>query len=296
MSQDISPDTSRDDGDYLSFKPGQRLKKARELRGLSVDQVATELRLSRRIVDGIEADDYRELPEPAFVRGYMRRYAQLVKLSPDDIATRFDQSYAADAATPAPDARPRNPIQILGDLARPKLRLGRLLSWASLALILLLFVGLFWGRQDSASVVVEEEPAVVEVEPVAPVVSAVTVPSAPMAAPSDVLPLPSGPAQLPAPVGSNLAPLAAGPAAAPAVTDQVKLVLTADSWISIKDAKGQVLTSAVHKAGASLSLNGEAPFAVNIGNAPGVSLSINGKAVDLKPHTKGVVASLSVQR
>lgn len=296
MSQDISPDTSRDDGDYLSFKPGQRLKKARELRGLSLDQVATELRLSRRIVEGIEADDYSGLPEPAFVRGYMRRYAQLVKLSPDDIASRFDQYYAADTATPAPDARPRNPIQILGDLARPRLRLGRLLSWASLALILLLVVGLFWGRQDSASVALEEEPAAVVSAPAVPAAPVVTDPSAPVAISSDVLPLPSGPAQLPAPVGGSVAPVAAAPVAAPVAMDQLKLVLTGDSWISIKDAKGQVLTSTVHKAGVSLALSGEAPFAVNIGNAPGVSLSINGKVVDLKPHTKGVVASLSVQR
>lgn len=286
VSEVISPDSNRDDGDYLSYKPGQRLKKARELRGLSVDQVVSELRLSRRIVEGMEADDYAALPEPAFVKGYMRRYAQLVKLSPDDIATRFDQSYAADMTTPEPDARPRNPVQILGDLARPRLRLRRLLPWASLAVIVLMVVGFFWGRQENRPVVAE--PVVLEATPV--VVPQEMVPVAPAVSsqPTDVLPLPSGPAQLPVPVGVRMP--------APASADQLKVVLTADSWVSVKDANGQVLVSALRKAGETLELNGTAPFAVNIGNAGGASLAINGRAVDLKPFTRGAVASLSVSR
>lgn len=287
MSEVISPDSNRDDGDYLSYKPGQRLKKARELRGLSVDQVVSELRLSRRIVEGMEADDYAALPEPAFVKGYMRRYAQLVKLSPDDIATRFDQSYAADMTTPEPDARPRNPVQILGDLARPRLRLRRLLPWASLAVIVLMVVGFFWGRQENRPVAAE--PVVQEAAPVA-VPQEMVVPVAPTESsqPTDVLPLPSGPSQLPVPVGIQMP--------APASADQLKIVLAADSWVSVKDANGQVLVSALRKAGETLDLTGASPFAVNIGNADGVRLAINGRAVDLKPFTRGAVASLSVSR
>lgn len=297
MSENISPDVGRDGGDYLSYKPGQRLKKARELRGLNLDQVVAELRLSRRIIEGMEADDYGALPEPAFVRGYMRRYAQLVKLSPDDIAARFDESYAADKATPEPDVRPRNPIQILGDLARPRLRVGRLLSWASVALIVLLVVGVFWVRQNNSV------PApTVEEAAQAPVVPTVAAPSAPASevalvqetvAASDVLPAPSGPAVLPVPVGSSAAVQA--PAAA-AGQDALVVVLSADSWVSVRDATGRELVSALRKSGETINLTGSAPFAVNIGNAPAVTLAINGKPVDLKPYTRGVVATLSVAR
>lgn len=301
MSEDISPDVSREAGDYLSFKPGQRLKKARELRGLSLDQVVAELRLSRRIIEGMEADDYPSLPEPAFVRGYMRRYAQLVKLSPDDIAARFDESYSADTATPEPDVRPRNPIQILGDLARPRLRVGRLLSWASLAVIALLFVGFFWARQDSSIPAASEEKAEPAVSATVPVTVAPALPVTPDAvatvAVDEVLPSPSGPSELPLPVGVGAPPVAAPVAVTPAAgQDVLGLVVTADSWVSVRDAKGRVLMSAVARAGESLSLAGVAPFAVNVGNAPGIALSLNGKAVDLKPHTRGVVATLTVAR
>lgn len=299
MSEDISPDVSREAGDYLTFKPGQRLKKARELRGLSLDQVVAELRLSRRIIEGMEADDYPSLPEPAFVRGYMRRYAQLVKLSPDDIAARFDESYSADTATPEPDVRPRNPIQILGDLARPRLRVGRLLSWVSLAVIALLFVGFFWARQDSSIPAASEEKAEPAVSATVPVTVAPALPVTPDAAATvavdEVLPSPSGPSELPLPVGVGALPVAT-PMTPAAGQDVLGLVVTADSWVSVRDAKGRVLMSAVARAGESLSLAGVAPFAVNVGNAPGIALSLNGKAVDLKPHTRGVVATLTVAR
>lgn len=305
MSEDISPEASRDSGDYLSFKPGQRLKKARELRGLSVDQVISDLRLTRRIVEGIEADDYSSLPEPAFVRGYMRRYAQLVKLSPDDIAARFDESYAVDTATPEPDARPRNPIQILGDLARPRLRPGRLLSWASLVVIVALFAGFFWARQEASTPAPVLDNVEVPVVATAPVTTAavttVTVspgtPDAAAAVATDVLPSPSGPAVLPPPVGTGVQPVIAPVLPAPATgTDALKIVLTADSWLRVSDASGRVLVSALRKGGETVNLSGAAPFAVNVGNAPGVTMSINGKAVDLTPHTRGAVATLSVTR
>lgn len=294
MSENISPEANHDSGDYLSFKPGQRLKKARELRGLSVDQVASDLRLSRRIVEGIEADEYAALPEPAFVRGYMRRYAQLVKLSQDDIAARFDQSYAADTATPEPNVRPRNPVQILGDLARPRLRPGRLLSWMSLVVLALLFAGFFWARQDSSPSAPEAENVVV---PALPVTSTV-MPTAETAIADDVLPSPTGPAVLPPPVGAGAATstLPVLPAPVAAEGDTLKVVLAAESWISVRDATGRELVSGVRKSGETLNLNGAAPFAVNVGNAPGVTISINGKTVDLKPHTRGVVATLSVAR
>ena len=288
MSEILSPDSGRDDADYLSYKPGQRLKKARELRGLSIEQVTSELRLSQRIVAGMESDDYSALPEPAFVRGYMRRYAQLVKLSPDDIAARFDQAYAADMTTPEPDERPRNPVQILGDLAKPRARLRRLLPWASLAVILLMLIGFFWGREENLPIAAE--PAAPELTVPAPVTPRVELPLAvetPVVA-ADVLPLPSAPVQLQAPVGAAVRPPVAG--------DRLTVALTAESWVSVTDAKGQSLVSALRKAGETLELSGEAPFAVTIANAAGASLSINGKPVDLRPHTRGAVASLSVSR
>lgn len=319
MTDDINEETLRDAADYLSFLPGQRLKKAREVRGLSVDEVAKELNLSVRYVNLMEADSYKELPEPAFVRGYMRRYAQLVKLSPDDIAGKFDQCYAADKETPPPDARPYNPIQLLGIITRPRLRLRRLLSWASFALIVVLAVGFLWsGIASRQSVVPETTPdaapaaaipsaeasALVPVTTTEAGAAAVTAPASGM----NLLPTPtaaSSVAALPAPGARPVAaPLPAAAAAAPASAaapavvsgpDTITLALGAESWVSVQDAKRQSLLSALRPAG-QITLKGEAPFYVNIGKADAVTLVFNGKTIDLKPYTQGSVATLTLKR
>lgn len=289
VTDDIRQDAAPVDGS--SERPGARLRKAREVRGLDVPKVAAELRLSQRIVNLIEADRYGELPEPAFVRGYMRRYAQLVQLSPDDIASRFDQAYAADTETPPVDARPRNPVQLLGDLARPRVRVGRLLSWVSLLLVLVLAGGVFWSQLERQTAM----PAAVVALP--PEIDA-TVRPATRAAPPSPVAVPvvapvsgaSTPVMLPAPASpqSIVAPATTG--------DRLLLVLNAESWISVRDADGRELAASNFAAGRTLALDGRAPFAVNLGNAPAVALSINGRAVDLAPHTRGAVATLTVNR
>lgn len=238
QEENLQEENGRDEADYLSFMPGQRLKKARELRGMTIEQVAQELSLSPRYVAAMESDSYKSLPEPAFVRGYMRRYAQLVKLSPDDIAAKFDQCYAEDKETPEPDVRPRNPIQLLGVIARrPRLRVRRLLSLSALAFALILIAGFLWnGIASHDASPIADEPALPEEQLVpvpvapelavpvpgiavpttaptapapitpgmpgtaAPVVPQTTVPAVPAPAPAiNVLPAPAGPAVLPTP-------------------------------------------------------------------------------------------------
>ncbi len=315
MTEEIKDESARDEADYLSFLPGQRLKKARELRGLTVEQVAKELHLSVRFINLMEADSYKDLPEPAFVRGYMRRYAQLLKLSPDDIAGKFDQCYAADTETPAVDERPYNPVQLLGIIARPRLKLRRLLSWASLALIVALLIGFLWSGFNSSRPAVPDlvqEPLAAPAEPVpsaAPAAALAAEPAVALSAPAvtatgmNVLPAPSATASvaaapLPA-TGTAAVPAAPVAAAAPLTVasgaDTLVLALGADSWISVQDAKRQSLLSGVRPAG-QISLKGEAPFYVNVGNAPAVTLVFNGKAVDLKPYTQGAVATLTLKR
>ncbi|MCC2638109.1 MAG: helix-turn-helix protein [Moraxellaceae bacterium] len=224
-------ENGRDTADYLSFRPGQRLRKARELRGMSIEQVGRELALTPRYVEAMESDAYKSLPEPAFVRGYMRRYAQLVKLSPDDIAAKFDQCYAEDKETPALEVRPRNPIQILGEIARqPRLRPRRLLSWAAIAFVLVLVAGFLWNGLVARSPFPAAEdpllaPPVVTAPEVAPAVvpeaavPVVPAPAAPAPAPAVPVPAPApgvAPAPAPSPVpGMNLLPAPASPPVLP---------------------------------------------------------------------------------
>ena len=63
--------------------PGEQLRKARVGYGWSLQDVAANLNLDPDVVRALESGDYAGLPEPAFVRGYLRAYARLMEL--DDV-------------------------------------------------------------------------------------------------------------------------------------------------------------------------------------------------------------------
>ncbi len=62
--------------------PGAALAAAREAMGLSVEQVADQLKLAPRQVMAIEQGDFNALPNRAVTRGFIRAYAKAMRLDP----------------------------------------------------------------------------------------------------------------------------------------------------------------------------------------------------------------------
>jgi len=62
--------------------PGVALAAAREAMGLSVEQIADQLKLASRQVLAIERGDFDALPNRAVTRGFIRAYAKAVRLDP----------------------------------------------------------------------------------------------------------------------------------------------------------------------------------------------------------------------
>jgi len=60
--------------------PGAQLKAQREALGLSVEQIADQLKLAPRQVVALEAGDYASLPNMAVTRGFVRAYAKVVRI------------------------------------------------------------------------------------------------------------------------------------------------------------------------------------------------------------------------
>ena len=79
--------------------PGETLREAREARGLSIAEVALELKISRQAVEHIEAGRFDRLPGDTFTRGYIRSYARLM-------SAVYDATMAGHRAP----ARPRDVI------------------------------------------------------------------------------------------------------------------------------------------------------------------------------------------
>ena len=59
----------------------------------------------------------------------------------------------------------------------------------------------------------------------------------------------------------------------------------------MRDATGQELVYGLKNAGQAVTVTGQAPFSINIGNVHVTSLSRNGRNVNLKQYARGEIAS-----
>ncbi|MFN6964078.1 MAG: helix-turn-helix domain-containing protein [Pyrinomonadaceae bacterium] len=62
----------------MSLTLGQKLRQAREARGISVSEVAEQTRISPHYIDSIENDDYKTLPGGIFNKGFVKSYARFI--------------------------------------------------------------------------------------------------------------------------------------------------------------------------------------------------------------------------
>jgi cytoskeleton protein RodZ len=72
---------------------GQRLQAAREANKIERSEVARWLKLDEKFIKAIEEGDEENLPQPVFIAGYIRSYAKLVYLSPDQLVEEFTKSH-----------------------------------------------------------------------------------------------------------------------------------------------------------------------------------------------------------
>lgn len=77
-------------------KPGAHLGSIRMQQGYTTEYVADKLHLRVRIIELLEADDYQNMPEPVFIRGYFRAYAKLLNIHSDPLLEMFNHSYTGE--------------------------------------------------------------------------------------------------------------------------------------------------------------------------------------------------------
>lgn len=68
---------------------GSILAAAREGLGLTVEQMAAELRVESRLLEALEEDRFEALPAPVFVKGYLRHLSSRFGLEYDDLLQRY---------------------------------------------------------------------------------------------------------------------------------------------------------------------------------------------------------------
>ncbi len=281
--------------------PGEILVNARTRLGLSVEDVAGELRLSARQITALEKGDYDNLPGPTYVRGYLRNYAKLVGLSVEEVLA----SEAAAHLTTEPASTVSPPVE---RQLSSRDRLVRLVTY----LLIIVMGGLvivWWQGHQEAKVASLGSGAV-------PDTASGARSTAPRVAGSDRTTPAAGDA--PAITSSARAPhgepSATGTvartgrpeavASARRVEDaasidtgeRARLVLRYDetSWTDVRDTRqGRLLYRNV-SAGETVVVEGVPPFSVFFGNAQGVQVEYNGVEYNFSPHIRGVFARFTL--
>ena len=93
-SSDVSSDSAPP-----KVPPWQRLLQAREKHDLTQQDIAKELKLDLRFVKALERGELDQLPQPVYTAGYIRAYAKIVGLPPDEIVG----DYASQESTSMPE-------------------------------------------------------------------------------------------------------------------------------------------------------------------------------------------------
>ena len=281
--------------------PGVLLGQARKALGVARADIAANLHLEEEVVAALEAGRDEDLPAVAYVRGYVRGYARLVGLDPEQLVQRLDSAPAAPYRATRPVLRHSAALPSFAE--RAQRHVGLLLGGIVLA-VLLVAGGALWfvqGILDWPFAAASPEPAAK-----APAVVAAQPPPAPQGPDPSVaeraaihLPAPADEAPATPPASPTQATLAtdtaisAPPAIAPAV-GALAFRFDDESWLEVRDAAGELIHANLGRAGETLALTGKPPFSILLGNAAGVELRYDGNSVALLPHTQQNVARLVV--
>jgi cytoskeleton protein RodZ len=188
---------------------GENLRRKREARGVSLEEVAAATRIARRHLEALEHDELGSLPGGAFSRGYVRAYAEFLGIDPGlAVQAYLREEKVQGRGEPAPTELAREISRLLEARSeqrpRRRLRSGMVILIAAAALAVLLAAGLLWLRRERPA---SPAPAGDEVAAPSPPNSG----SQPADAPSAAAPVPQPTSPAP-PAASR--PQSTGPASA----------------------------------------------------------------------------------
>ncbi|MEX0975727.1 MAG: RodZ domain-containing protein [Woeseia sp.] len=289
MSDDSQQSNGEGDGGPVA---GERLAAARRARDVSLHDVAKELHLDEHKVVALEQNRFEILGAPVFAKGYLRKYAELVEVPVDDVIADYYRLNRSSVVPPLITSRPRIQSQFS---PVPWLIGTGVLLLVSLALWWWFAAGAAWfanrdrpstsdtvatdglrlpgrGAQSAIELPMRQQPQGEVAEDEQPFER--TERTEPETVPAVQQP-PTAQGQT-----STRAPTTQGPAT-PAATSgadglQLRLAFSGDCWTEVTDAEGRRLYFGLGAAGNEISVSGDAPLRVLLGNSNNVSVFVNG--------------------
>ena len=292
---------------------GEILAQARLATGLSVEDIARQLRFGVRQIQALEAGRLEQLPGPTFVRGIVRSYARLLKLDPapliEQLEGKFDVPDANRLATLFKQPVPFSDGARQSNMVYGLVTLGVLVIAGVLAYQ-------WWYRDKTpaqpkveataASPTPVEQPAAATVatapQAASPATQAPLAPAPQAAKPASASTAPAVPSAPSAPGAARAA--AAAQVQAPPVPPSVPVArgkrrvefeFEEESWVEVTNGLGQVISAHLNPPGSRKVVDGVPPLTIVIGNAQHVTVFYKDKPIDLKPYIKVEVARLVLE-
>jgi len=299
--QIIDEPTAESGASKLPQTPGEMLRGQREARALSVQQVADELHLTMHFIRALESDAYDKLPGDVFARGYLRSYATLLQLDPDQMMRSFNEYVTAK------DSRQ----QAARHKRAAKRRKDKNLPWIVFSGVAFIVVAIALWYFSTGAEIDEGSPTAAAPAPAirmplsSPVGTAVPRQQFPPA-PTDLEPVEDDvvndlevPTEIEGsaePVTRSAEPVAQSNSSSSTARrlitveslgdDLVRIALTGESWIAVDDNSDQQIFGDLLAAGDVLELRGTAPMKVLLGDAGVAQVFLNGQQIDMTPHIR----------
>jgi cytoskeletal protein RodZ len=244
---------------------GTTFKKARESKGISLDQIAKQTRISTRFLAAIENEEFQLLPGGIFNKGFVRSFAENVGLDPDQAVADYERLVAAG-----------EPGDVLASASPQPPKSERHLYSIALA-ILAIAIAVFYivTRDSTRTIETAAPPSVAAPEP------------APQAVPQPPAQITQPPVTPPEP---DPEPVAATPAK---TTFTIDIEVRETTWIKVTSDGNAVIPGVILQPGATRKFTAENSIYISIGNAAGLAIKIND--VPVKPLGKsGQVRSVTI--
>ncbi|RFF32220.1 helix-turn-helix domain-containing protein [Wenzhouxiangella sediminis] len=297
-----STEATQQDSKERYERIGAQLKRRREALSLDQGDVAQQLHLPGMVVNDIETGQVDKLSS-LYRRGYIRNYARLLDLDPDDVLAEAGEDQLPE-------------LQEVLPASRREWRLERYLKISTYAIVTvavvvpLVYAFLAGGSRMLDRDAGSPETSLAQTDEAAGRSSKASTDGAPAEGPdsssvrhvsASALPLnpmrPSREATAEADPDMNEA---SGPSEDTAVEEAgprpsaLQLELLEDSWIEILDAAGTRLEYDLLRAGQTRNYEGQAPFSLLVGRSSAVRLQVNGREVTWEGHESGDVAEIAV--
>ena len=244
---------------------GEQLRRARLAKNLELIQIADSTKISKFYLEAIETNQIERLPGLFFYKSFVRQYAKLLELDSSSLERQINSDHGdagVDAAELRQIAKPpidRSPALRAANSIRPDTRF----MLVAAGLIAVLMGGSFvytWMQRPAGTIDVAQEKSVVQ-QPENASVSRLQVQQS------------STSAVVVQQIADNLTPNAAPDSA-------VSLSLSANepTWLTIS-SDGKTIYSGVLEPKQSKQLAGNTSVVIRVGNAAGLDVKWNGKAV-----------------